>query len=97
MQYRERNAMHYELECSGAQLNLRVAPRDDDDERASGWRIEARLATGNAIERVEGAADTRSEALLEVSRQWREAQARWGLPAFDWKAVAAALAEVRAL
>jgi len=91
MQYRERGGMTYELERDGMQLCLRVAESD------ATWRIEARLGRSREAECVAGTASTRTEALAEVGRLWRETQMARGLPSFDWEAVAAALSSVRAL
>ena len=67
-QFRERNSMTYELDCSGVPLVLRVFFPVADSE--SCWRIEAR--TGHPLQGLEASASasSRAEAFQTIARDW---------------------------
>ncbi len=95
-QYRDKSSMIYELEGGGAELDVRISPRQSSDDSGE-WRIEARPGRALDATCVAEWAATRREALLEVARKWQSSEAASGLPAFDWEAVAGVLTKVRAL
>ena len=95
-QYRDKSSMIYELEGGGAELDVRISPRQASTDSGE-WRIEARPGRAADATCVAEWAPTRREALLEVARKWQSSEATSGLPSFDWEAVAGVLTKVRAL
>jgi len=89
--------MAYDLRCDGVRLTLLVTARtktDDPDE----WCIEARGArTAAHVAVVTQWGATRADALRAVARSWVDDVNTTDLRVFDWEAVAATLASVRAI
>jgi hypothetical protein len=95
-QCRARGGMVYDLKCESARLTVRVFPRESDADSGE-WRVEASPShTAEAVIITEWGA-TRAETLREVGRSWTSKAAQYGLPTFDWDAVAQVLTDVRAL
>jgi hypothetical protein len=88
--------MTYELECKGAELCLRISPRETPEDGGE-WRVEARPGRADDAKVVAEWGATRSDALREVGRVWSTQAVDGALPTFDWDAVARALTSVRAL
>jgi hypothetical protein len=94
-QLRERCHVKYELDHDGTPLAIRMYPTDDGGGEAM-WRVEATSSrAGDAI--IMASAVTRTEALEQVGRSWREHEAPLHLPVFDWKAIVQFMAAVRAI
>jgi hypothetical protein len=74
--------MAYDLRCDGVRLTLLVTARTKTDDPDE-WCIEARGA--------------RTDALRAVARSWVDDVNTTDLRVFDWEAVAATLASVRAI
>lgn len=91
-QFRERNAMTYDLDCSGTPLTVRIFPTAGEQ-----WRIEARTSDATDAFVAAASASNRRQALDEVGRCWRDNAPGRGLATFDWEAIAAAMAAVRAV
>ena len=85
--------------ASWAGLLARARVAWDEARQSSGMRsqIEARTRDVADAAVVREAAATRALALRELERSWKEKSGSLGLPAFDWSAIASALAEVHAL
>lgn len=92
-QFRERNAIVYELDCAGVALSIKMSP-EDPQERS--WRIEATLRQAEAIT-VAASGPTRIGALEEVSASWQKNDVASGAAPLDWAAITQALATVRAI
>lgn len=93
LQYRERVNVVYELDCAGVALTIKMFP---EDAREQSWRVEASLGAANAIV-VTASAHTRSVALDEIARSWKERERAAGIWVLDWAAIRQALAAVRAV
>jgi hypothetical protein len=93
-QFREAQNMTYEFDCAGATLIVRVFPLSDD---GSEWRIDARASNAADAVVATATAPSRAVALERVAQWWREHAAARALGAFDWEAIARAMASVRAL
>jgi hypothetical protein len=94
-QFRERNNMTYELDCSGIPLVLRVFfPVDTDPSHE--WRIEAR--TGHPLQGMEAtaSAQSRAEAFQVIARDWHRAMPV-SVSDLDWTAIERAMSAVRAI
>lgn len=92
-QFRERNNMTYELDCSGVPLVLRIffpVETNGVDE----WRIDAH--TGRPLQGLAATARARSraEALQIIARDWHHSSTVSNL---DWAGIARAMSEVRAI
>jgi hypothetical protein len=96
LQHRDRASMIYELSCNGDELDITISPRKNTDDPGD-WHIEARAGRAAGAGRVTEWAATRADALRAVGRKWASNAGERQLPAFDWEAVAVALAAVRAL
>lgn len=92
-QFRERENMAYELDCTGTRLIVRMFPSPSERE----WRVEARTTDAPGAVVAKASAPTRAQALGEVAAWWRAQQHVHDLPSLDWEAVARALSAVRAL
>jgi len=91
-QYRERNSMAYDVDCSGTGLTFRMYL--DDGER---WRIEACSSLRGADATVVSAtAATRGLALAQVLAAWNMHAVAAGGSGVDAAEVTTALREVRA-
>ena len=96
-QFRNRDAMVYDLRGSAGRLTLRITGRGGDEGPPTEWRIEASTSTSpDAVVVAEWGA-TRAEALRAVGRSWNEKRFASNLPSFDWESVARAMAAVRAI
>ena len=95
-QFRERNNMTYELDCSGTPLVVRVFfPAVGADTDAS-WRIEA--CAGHPLQAVTAGASglSRAEAFQSIARDWHLAMPS-AASDLDWNGIARVLAAVRAI
>ncbi len=92
-QYRAKSKMMYELEWRGRAFELAISSDRDDDHEASVWRVVA-TREGTTLGSAEGA--TASAALDALASSCRSTVTN-GLAELDWKAVASALARVRAI
>jgi hypothetical protein len=97
-QFRDRDAMVYDLRSSAGRLTLRITGRGGaDDGPPTEWRIEASTSSSPGALVVSEEAATRAEALSAVGHSWNEQRFANSLPTFDWEAVARAMAAVRAI
>jgi hypothetical protein len=94
-QHRGKAGMVYDLKCGAERLTLCVSPYPADGGDA--WKIEARTSHAGEALVVDGTGRTRRDALDEVARAWSDHALARRIPAFDWDAVAGALAAVRAI
>ena len=91
-QYRERQGMAYELDCSGLRLTVRFSFNDSATQRA-----EARATLGTDFV-AEATAATRELALVSVAEAWRrQSLGSPPAPELDWELVVSALKSVRAV
>jgi hypothetical protein len=96
-QYRDyvEGGMVYELRCGDARLALRAAqskgPGDPE------WRFEARTTQSPQLVILGDWRGSRAVALETLARSWNAKVPLLGIPSFDWGAIAAALAAVRAV
>ncbi len=93
-QFRTRTGLVYDFKCDGARLTVTITARQNSADPGE-WHVEARSAGPAQGPGVDAWGATRREAVLGAAGQWRSRT--FELPAFDWDAVIAALAEVRAL
>jgi RNA recognition motif-containing protein len=91
-QFRERNNMTYDLDCSGTPLTLRIFPAGENI-----WRIEARIADHQGAIAVSATGPIRIDVLRAVLRQWNEAALASHVPQVDAEAVTKAMYDVRAV
>jgi len=96
-QFRAREAMVYDLRGGAGRLTLRVTGRGGDNGPPTEWRIEASASSSPDAVVVAEQGATRAQALGAVGRSWNEKRLANNLPAFDWEAVARAMAAVRAI
>ena len=89
-QFRERNNMTYELDCSGTPLVLRIF-FPEDTPATGDWRIEARTGQGLT---ATASAPSRPEALQTIARDWPRTSAASDL---DWAGITRAMSAVRAI
>lgn len=94
-QFREAHNMTYELECSGAQLIVRVFPLGG--EAPTEWRVEARASRAADAAVASATGPSRAVALERVAESWRDNATTRDAGTFDWNAVAQAMTAVRAL
>jgi hypothetical protein len=95
--YHSAGEMVYELASPNALLDVRVSSRAAERPKERSWHVAAQQGRSpNSIVISESAA-TKAEALGLVAELWAQREQELGLPAFDWKAVAAALLAVRAI
>jgi len=95
-QFRERENMTYELECTGTPLIVRVFFRVDDGP-APGFRIEARTSDAPGTPFVGATGSSKLKALQEVAQKCLAADAPRALTAIDWIAVEQAMMTVHAV
>jgi len=95
-QFRERENMTYELDCTGTPLIVRVFFRVDDGP-TPGFRIEARTSDAAGTPFVGATKSSRLMALQEVAQKCRADDAPRALMAIDWVAVEQAMMTVRAI
>jgi hypothetical protein len=95
-QYRSAGEMVYELESSGANLDVRVSSQSSAPGERN-WHVSAQKGRTNDAVMIEESAPTKAEALKKVAEVWVERTPELGLPGFDWDAVTAALLAVRAI
>jgi len=93
-QYRTKHRIVYELQSGASLLDVHVWQHEAQSP-ARGWRVEAHNGRDENAVIIGKLASTRTEALLEVGRAWGNRAP--SLPRFDWPAVVALLASVRAL
>jgi hypothetical protein len=94
-QFRERNNMTYELDCSGTALVLRVFfPAVGVD--TTDWRIEA--CTPHPLPGVSAtaSAQSRAEAFEAVAERW-PLSTPTAAPSLDWSGIARAMRAVHAI
>jgi hypothetical protein len=94
-QFRERNNMTYELDCSGILLVLRVFFPVNSDTEAS-WRIEARTGQPPQGLAATASATTRAEAFQAIARDWHLTPSS-AASDLDWNAIARVMTAVRAI
>ncbi|HYQ16212.1 MAG TPA: RNA-binding protein, partial [Polyangiaceae bacterium] len=93
-QYRERQGMVYELDCSGLRLTVRFSFQDGGSKVE---HAEARATRGSDFV-VEATAASRELALVAVAEAWRQqTPGSPTAPELDWSAVVTALKAVRAV
>jgi hypothetical protein len=95
-QYRSKTGFVYDLKCNGMRLTVGIAPRQGPTDPGE-WCVEGQAGSLPDMLPIAAWGPTRSETLSEVGRQWVSKTAELGLPEFDWVAVAAVLADVRAI
>lgn len=95
-QYHSAGEMVYELASQSALLDVRVSSRAVGGGERS-WHVAAQQGRIPDSVVISESAATKAEALGRVAELWSERERELGLPAFDWKAVAAALQAVRAI
>jgi hypothetical protein len=95
-QYHSAGEMVYELTTDDASLDIRVSSQALDSGERS-WHVSAQPGRLPDAVQLSDFAPTKAEALGKVAALWVEREAELGLPRFDWKAVAAALAAVRGI
>jgi hypothetical protein len=94
MQYRTKHRIVYELQSGAGLVDVHVWQRQAEAPE-TGWRVEAHNGRAENAIIIGKLASTPTEALLEVGRDWGSRAP--SLPCFDWPAVVALLASVRAL
>jgi hypothetical protein len=95
-QHRSKESMVYDLRCKEARLTLSVTRRGEATPEQD-WRIDAQSGRGAEARVITACGATRADALRLVGEAWASNEQVYGLPHFDWTAVATALAAVRAL
>jgi RNA recognition motif-containing protein len=94
-QFRERTNVTYEIDHADTPLCIRMYPTDDGAGDAK-WRVEVTSSrAGDAV--ITASAATRTAALEDAGRAWREHGATLNLPTLDWKAILQFMAAVRAV
>jgi hypothetical protein len=94
-QYRDRDAMAYELLCEGTRVVIRF--QEDTSGDGPRWRAEARVNDKSDDSVIEASGATRAEALQKIGEGWDATLRSRPIPAFDWTHVADALRAVKAL
>jgi RNA recognition motif-containing protein len=92
-QYRERNGMAYELDCTGLRLTVRFSYQDAGCKE---HRVEVK-ATLRSDYVAEATAATRELALMAVAEVWGRPVDGPPAPTLDWPAITTALKSVRAV
>lgn len=94
-QFRTRDGMAYELRAHGARLTVLITELRTVGNEGE-WRVEA-FSSLDPASTVAREGPTKREALQRMGIDWASDARTRGLPAFDWDAVARALATVRAI
>ena len=95
-QFRSKSGFVYDLKSDTDRLTIGIAPVDEAD-ATSDWVAEARCGSRDEGTSVVGRGATRGDAVREIARAWQPRAVAHELPVIDWEAVAAALADVRAV
>jgi len=93
-QFRAKSSMNYDLRSPVARLRLVMTARANMADEGD-WRIDASSDVAGS-QTITGWGATRIEALAAVANHWNT-HGTGELPVFDWVAVEAALAQVRAV
>jgi hypothetical protein len=96
-QYHSAGEMVYELASPNALLDVRVSSRAAGRAGERSWHVAAQQGRSPDSVVIGESAATKAEALGLVAELWAQREQELGLPAFDWKAVTAALLAVRAI
>lgn len=92
---RERCSITYEVEQGTGLLAFRMAPTDDGTGEPT-WLVELTWSRSPDMH-VSASAPTRTQAVEQVGRLWRDRERVSSLPPIDWKAVLQLLARVNAM
>ncbi len=95
-QFRERFNMAYEIECDGTKLAFKIFPTPTET-GGEEWRMEAHATGTPDSEMIKASAPTRRAAFDIIEATWRARSVAASLPELDWRAVAEALASVKAV
>ena len=95
-QFRAKDAMVYDLRCEGTRLTVSVSQRRNEQDPAE-WCVAARSGAAPNDVTVEEWGPSAAKALEKIATSWGTRRESEAIPSFDWTAVAAALAAVRAI
>ena len=89
-QFRDRDALVYDLDCEGTKLIVSVSKTE------TGWTFDARAKAG-AEPLVSAEGGNKLDAFAALTAAWGEKLGAEGFPQLDWKGIQKALTDVRAI
>jgi hypothetical protein len=93
-QFRQQQAMLYDLKCDGVRITISIAPEAKPSED---WNAAALAALVPAPPRISAVGRSKGEAVDALGSACCDPLTAGGFPFLDWKAIREALAALRAI
>lgn len=93
-QFRQRDAMMYDLKCDQMRITISIAAESNPSEN---WNVGAVAKVIPTPRSLNAIGPSKGEALDALGLAWSDQVTAGGFPVLDWKAIRDALALVRAI